>query len=1557
MIAPWARKYIGIPFEPGGREPAGCDCYGLVCFVYREEFGATLPSYTGAYTPETPAATVEALVKNEADAAWAQVNDPAPGDVVLVRRLGRDSHVGLYVGDHKLLHCDRGTGAVIEDLRTGKWEAKIAAYYRFAGARVSKASASSNVLVTARKSPFTTHSALESFTPGMTIEEIVEAVSIPDYYRAGVAVRLDGGDIPAAWFGRIRPKAGHHVEIVIVPGGPLAEQLGLSTTTLRMGTMAGVSIAAGLISAAVGGPLGWAIGAALGIGGMLAVNALIPPPKLPTNETGYSFGGGASSVLRPFDPVPLVFGKHRVFPPLAAMPYTEIAGRDQYLHLLYLVGLGPVEISALKLGDEPIENYSDLEVEILRGAVGDPALTLYEGDIQEAYVNAKLEQTLDDVWNLKEGDGEGEYTAAALGWQTRTSATNPDRLSVDIAFIRGLMELKDGDPKEASVDFDIQARELPFGEWLAFNPFLDEDDYLGPAGAFTMSAAYSWMAILEGGFEMLVTKMGAMAAGHKAAPAAVLARVDYRLGLLSARLETLENIATGADLAKVQALQADIEAVRAAFALWAATTEAGTITAARNVINLTLDIYEAARSLAETVWNESKAGPVGRARSPWWRRWCQARWYRKAVVDLFNGPVYFGRGQTRWHRATDKYNGTVRISGAWSVDSDAGIAGGANQYEVRLRRRSKRTEDEDRTIYDEATWTALRTHRAGEAVTRDDVALVAFRIKATDQLNGMVSNFNCIAEAVTPYYDGADPVPAYSAWPTKISSNPAWAYLRLLCDPKVNARAVAVSRLDIERFSEWAAACEAATPPRAFDAYLTRKLTAFRLLGQIAATGRAVFGMRDGRFSIVRDVEQTTPIQHFTPRNSWGFEATRELIEKPHAIRCQFLNAEAGYEQDEIYVYADGFDANNATVFEDMEFSGITDAAAVHREARYHLAVAELRPEVIEFQTDIEHLVCSVGDLVLVTHDVPMWGLAAGRVKAISGTTVTLDEPVPMAAGKSYSIRFRLATGASLLRTVTTAAGLKSAVTVDSAPTGLAVGDLFMFGEAGAETRELIIKEIRPRGENEAEIKCVDHAPAVHTSDTEEIPDYDPGVTRPPVIELVRPPAPVIASVITDERALERDAYGTLRTCIFIEVRPPAKFTGPPPQYAEVEYRRQGAADWIRLPVQRADTGGIVIRDVQDKQTYDVRVRYTVIGITSAWTTQAGVYVIGKTSPPPAPSGLWLEGGKALRWAYETPPRDLKGFELRYAYGSSVVWSRAVHLHEGTLTGRAYTLPDNLRGTLTFEVRAVDVAGNYSKRGAALILGLGDRPAGNQIYRLDLKAGGWPGDFHNMEIGGDGVLSSTPDFWPDLYGPSDAEPFYGADDAALFYTAEFHAADYIFAFAPGASDIGGTLAISGTITGAAWGLEFREYNRHWPVDLSGDLWPVDLAGNLWPGDMQEWRPFQGELTIRDVLYEFRLSFAAGFYHSRVEALALTVDTVDREEIVEDVKLAGGYGRVPLSRPFAKIASVTVAIQSSPQNGLMVRIIDKNPAVGPLVEVCNAGGKRTAAIIDAVIRGY
>ena len=58
--------------------------------------------------------------------------------------------------------------------------------------------------------------------------------------------------------------------------------------------------------------------------------------------------------------------------------------------------------------------------------------------------------------------------------------------------------------------------------------------------------------------------------------------------------------------------------------------------------------------------------------------------------------------------------------------------------------------------------------------------------------------------------------------------------------------------------------------------------------------------MRDGKYSVVRDVPQTVPVQQFTPRNSTGFSATKVFTDIPHALKVRFINPDANWQQDEV---------------------------------------------------------------------------------------------------------------------------------------------------------------------------------------------------------------------------------------------------------------------------------------------------------------------------------------------------------------------------------------------------------------------------------------------------------------------------------------------------------------------------------------------------------------------------------------------------------------------------------------------------------------------------------
>jgi hypothetical protein len=410
------------------------------------------------------------------------------------------------------------------------------------------------------------------------------------------------------------------------------------------------------------------------------------------------------------------------------------------------------------------------------------------------------------------------------------------------------------------------------------------------------------------------------------------------------------------------------------------------------------------------------------------------------------------------------------------------------QYEVRVRNIGEEYSS-GVNLANTIVWTALRGFRSGSPIrTAKKVAYTAVRIKATGQLNGSVDTLNGIVQARGKCFNG-------TTWVTNTeSSNPADCFAQCLQHP-ANVKALPDALIDWDSLEEWWAFCN--TENFRFNMVQDFRSSVYETLVDIAASGRAAPIVRDGKWGVVWDDASAPIVQHFTPRNSWGFSSTRAYRAYPHAWRVRFLNEDKGYVQDERIVYDDGYNANNSTRFESIEFPGVTDPDLIWKHGRYHIAQARLRPETYTLSVDMEHLMCTRGDRVRVTHDVPLWGLQSARVTAIAGNDITFDEVIFMDAGTSYSVRFRLADGSSLLRTVETVDGETDTLTLTGSGSLPEVGDLAMFGETNNESVVLRVLTIRPQQDFSAQLTLVDDAPEIYDADTSEIPPFDSNVTQP----------------------------------------------------------------------------------------------------------------------------------------------------------------------------------------------------------------------------------------------------------------------------------------------------------------------------------------------------------------------------------------------------------------------------------------------------------------------------
>ena len=177
-----------------------------------------------------------------------------------------------------------------------------------------------------------------------------------------------------------------------------------------------------------------AIGAAISIVGGLIVNAIAPLPGPDSAQAAqieplYSLTGGANRA-RPYEPLLLVLGEHRVFPDLGAAGYTEYVGDDQYLHQIFNFGLGDLDVGDVKIGETPIGHFEEVQAEMgdARGRIA-----LVAGNVDTALGGA-----LDDA-----------------GFVERTTGADTSRIGIDIAGQLFRIDER-GEPQEQTVELAIE---------------------------------------------------------------------------------------------------------------------------------------------------------------------------------------------------------------------------------------------------------------------------------------------------------------------------------------------------------------------------------------------------------------------------------------------------------------------------------------------------------------------------------------------------------------------------------------------------------------------------------------------------------------------------------------------------------------------------------------------------------------------------------------------------------------------------------------------------------------------------------------------------------------------------------------------------------------------------------------------------------------------------------------------------------------------------------------------------------------------------------------------
>jgi hypothetical protein len=535
------------------------------------------------------------------------------------------------------------------------------------------------------------------------------------------------------------------------------------------------------------------------------------------------------------------------------------------------------------------------------------------------------------------------------------------------------------------------------------------------------------------------------------------------------------------------------------------------------------------------------------------------------------------------------------------------------------------------------------------------LALMAMNIKATDQISGSIEGINALVTSRCLDY-------STGSWVEAPTRNPASLFRYMLQHPG-NAQRVldseVSSKIDLAALQDWHSYCS--TNGFTYDAVITAQRSLLEVLRDICAAGRASPVLVGGKWSVVIDRPRTAVIQHFTPHNSWGFEATKKLSQIPHALRVIFINSAKDYQSEELMVYniEDGYSVDNASLFEAVQLPGVTTAIVAHKHARFHFAQARLRPETYTLSADMEYIVCTRGDLVRVAHDIPEWGTGTGRIKSfVNTTTLVLDEPILLDANTSYKIRIRTAANGSVLRDVSQVSvqNYYSTIVLNSPITSVegAAGNLVMLGLPNLESVELIVTSVEPSSNLTAKLTLVDYSPAVYTADSLPIPAFDTKITRPSIFArnyIKSVPSVQSTDIRSDESVMEISGASYVYK-INIPFSNPANLES---NITNVEARLcldiDTSTSWRSSDVVLISEGSITFSDVLEGSRYAVQLRYTSgLGFVGPWTTEVTHTIVGKTNPPAlVDSSITVvpEGDKLrLTWSKNTEI-DLAGYEVR----------------------------------------------------------------------------------------------------------------------------------------------------------------------------------------------------------------------------------------------------------------------------------------------------------------------
>jgi predicted phage tail protein len=696
-----------------------------------------------------------------------------------------------------------------------------------------------------------------------------------------------------------------------------------------------------------------------------------------------------------------------------------------------------------------------------------------------------------------------------------------------------------------------------------------------------------------------------------------------------------------------------------------------------------------------------------------------------AVFELW----YREEGTTPWLTFFDaaQVSLTGKTSGGYVKDFVKAVPRSNNNYEIKVRKVSGDNVPNETVIM---TWESFQAVTVTKKAY-DNLALIRGIGRASDQFSGIPTFSGIYAGKLVMVPSNYDPVLRYysGSWDGTFkeahTDNPVWCLYDLLTNTSYGLRRYYPDLL-VDRFTFYDAAqwCDGLVeigtsgtyqPRWTYNDRIDQARNALELIYQICG----IFGgilVSDLNGTVTLKVDRPgAPIQIFAPESvtSEGFQYQfSDISQRVNDVTVRFTNPNLDWNEDVRNLLLQEYITLNGRITDDgMVALGCNDVHEAQRRGHRKLLQANTETLTVSFQTTRQAMSLELFDIIGINDPHMNWGLS-GRVKSVSGTTITLRDALSLPVATDLTMSVQTSSGVyDLVVQSSTAVSTQLVIQSGTYPVDAPLRAQFALTDVGSLglTKPFRILQISENQENRDLISITALEQNVNKyGDTDTLAttgSVDYGFQTDKV-----PGKPTIQVIDSGGAHTLLSSDGTIQNRIYVRW---SQGSSSLSRSFVLHYRRKGMESFQHLSVQGTEA---YVPNAQVGVVYEIRVRaVNGSGTKGAFSTLQEHTPVGDMTPPAVPLNPTAAGRLSditVGWDAVTDA-DLAYYEVCYKSSATVPGT--------TPTSPVVRVPDSsftLSGlaveyTRYFFIRAVDTSLNKSAWSTSVLASTGKLAGGD----------------------------------------------------------------------------------------------------------------------------------------------------------------------------------------------------------------------------------------------------